>query len=82
MGVGYLNFGTDIKRYAYILKEDETDAPKGLKHAWDRGQEARKVLRRTIKAGRTAGETHDAIVRALEAAGYVSTPSDDRTSHT
>lgn len=80
MGVGYLNFGTDIKRYAYILKEDETDVPKGLKHAWERGQEARKVLRRTIKAGRTAGETHDAIVRALEAAGYVSTPSDDRTS--
>ena len=33
MGIGYLNFGTDFKRNAYILKEDETDIPKGLKHA-------------------------------------------------
>lgn len=80
MGVGYLNFGTDIKRYAYILKENETDIPEGLKNAWERGQQARRILRRTIKVGRTAGETHDAIIRALEAGGYVSTPSDDRTS--
>ena len=80
MGIGYLNFGTDFKRYAYILKEGETDVPKGLKRAWERGMEARRILRRTIRAGRTAGETHEAIVRALEAEGYVSTPSDDRTS--
>jgi len=80
MGIGYLNFGTDFKRYAYILKEGETDVPKGLKHLWEQGMEARRILRRTIRVGRSAGETHDAIVRALEAAGYVSTPSDDRTS--
>jgi len=80
MGIGYLNFGTDFKRYGYILKEGETDVPKGLKHAWERGMEARRILRRTIKAGRTAGETHDAIVRALTREGFVSTPSDDRTS--
>jgi len=80
MGVGYLNFGTDIKRYAYILKEDETDAPEGLKRAWQRGQEARKVLRKAIRVGQTAGEAHEAIVEAMEAAGFVSTPSDDQTS--
>ena len=27
-GVHYLNFGTDFKRYGYILKEGETDVPK------------------------------------------------------
>ncbi|MFT5500727.1 MAG: Xaa-Pro dipeptidase [Woeseiaceae bacterium] len=80
MGVGHLNFGTDIKRYAYVLKDDETDVPEGLKRAWERGQHAREILKRTIKVGRTAGETHDAIVEAMEAAGFVSTPSDDRTS--
>ena len=80
MGIGYLNFGTDIKRYGYVLKDGETDIPEGLRRAWERGQEAREILKRTIKVGRTAGETHDAIVKALEAAGFVSTPSDDRTS--
>ena len=80
MGIGHLNFGTDIKRYAYVLKDDETDVPKGLKRAWKRGQQARDILKRTIKVGRSAGETHDAIVEALESAGFVSTPSDDRTS--
>ncbi len=80
MGVGHLNFGTDIKRYAYVLKEDEVDIPKGLKRAWENGLKAREILKRTIKVGRTAGETHEAIVEALESAGFVSTPSDDRTS--
>ena len=80
MGVGYLNFGTDIKRYGYVLKEGEKDIPQGLKHAWERGKKAREILKKTIKVGRTAGETHDAIVETLEAAGFVSTPSDDRTS--
>lgn len=80
MGVGHLNLGTDIKRYAYVLNNGETDVPEGLKRAWEHGQQARAVLKKTIKVGRTAGETHAAIVAAMEAAGFVSTPSDDRTS--
>ncbi len=80
MGVGHLNLGTDIKRYAYVLKDDETDIPQGLRRAWESGQRAREILKKTIKVGRTAGETHAAIVEALESAGFVSTPSDDRTS--
>lgn len=80
MGVGHLNFGTDIKRYAYVLNDDETDIPEGLKRAWEHGQQARDILKKTIKVGRTAGETHDAIVEAMESAGFISTPSDDRTS--
>ncbi len=80
MGIGYLNFGTDIKRNAYILGEGETDIPDGLKLAWERGMQAREILRETFKVGRTAGESLEAIVAALEAADYVYTPSDDRTS--
>ena len=41
---------------------------------------AREIIRKTLKIGYTAGEMHEAIVRALEAEGYVSTPSDDRGS--
>lgn len=80
MGIGYLNFGTDIKRNAYVLREGETDLPDGLKLAWTRGMKAREILRKTFKVGRTAGESLEAIVAALEAADYVHTPSDDRTS--
>lgn len=80
MGIGYLNFGTDFKRNAYILKEGETDIPKGLKHAWDRTLKAREIIRKTFKMGRTAGESLKAIVRALEAGGFVHTPSDDISS--
>ena len=32
---GLGNFGTDIKRYAYVLKDDESGVPKGLKRAED-----------------------------------------------
>lgn len=80
MGIKYLNFGTDFKRDAYILKEGKTDLPKGLKHAWDRTIKAREIMRKTLKIGRTAGESLKAIVQALEAEGYVHTPSDDRSS--
>ena len=80
MGIGYLNFGTDFKRNAYILKEGETDIPKGLKHAWDRTIKAREIIRKTFKIGRTAGESLKAVVRALEAGGFAHTPSDDISS--
>jgi hypothetical protein len=80
MGIGYLNFGTDFKRNAYILKEGETDIPAGLKHAWVRALEARAIVRKTFKIGRTAGESLEAIVQALEEGGFVHTPSDDISS--
>jgi Xaa-Pro dipeptidase len=80
MGIGYLNFGTDFKRNAYILKEGETDIPEGLKHAWDRTLKAREIIRKTFRIGRTAGESLNAIVQALEAEGFVHTPSDDISS--
>ncbi len=80
MGIGYLNFGTDFKRNVYILKEGEADAPKGLKHAWDRTLKAREVIRKTFRIGLTAGESLKTIVRALEAEGFVHTPSDDVSS--
>jgi len=73
LGIKYLNFGTDYKRHAYILREGETAVPAGVQHAWDRGMKAREVIRKTIKVGFTAGETLKALVSALEKAGYVYT---------
>jgi Xaa-Pro aminopeptidase len=80
-GLRYLNFGTDYKRYAYILREGETDIPAGIKHAWDRGIQARGIIRKTIKVGYTAGEMLEMMVKALEDTGvYEYTPSDDYSS--
>ena len=76
-GVRYLNFGTDYKRNAYILKEGETKPPAGLQHAFNRGLEARKIIRKHIKAGVPAHEVLEAIVIAMEKEGFVYTPYSD-----
>lgn len=73
-GIRYLNFGTDYKRKAYILRKGETALPAGVQHAWDRGLKAREIIRKTFKPGRTTGETLKMVARALEKAGFVYTP--------
>jgi Xaa-Pro aminopeptidase len=73
-GIHYLNFGTDYKRKAYILREGETTLPKSIQKAWDRGLKAREVICRTFTAGRTAGETLKIVVAALGKAGFAYTP--------
>ena len=73
-----INFGTDFKRNAYILKDDETNAPAGLKRAWLNGLNAREIIRKTFKSGLNARQSLKNIVNALEKEGYVYTPSMDR----
>lgn len=75
--VVHLNMGTDYKRNVYILRGGEKDVPASVQLAWDRGLEARKIIRKEIKIGRTAGETLEAVVKALEKAEYVYTPFED-----
>ena len=77
LGVKYMNYGTDYKRNAYILRKDETQPPSGLKHAWKRGLEARKIIRKNIKIGQTARETLKLCAESLEESGYVYTPFTD-----
>ena len=76
-GIHYLNFGTDFKRKAYILREGETALPKSVQKAWDRGLQAREVIRRTLASGHTAGETLKIVVAALQKAGFAYTPFTD-----
>ncbi len=70
-GFELMNYGSDIKRTAYVLKPGEESVPSGLQHAWDEGLRARDVLRRSIRAGRTTGETLEIIGRNFEEAGFV-----------
>lgn len=78
-GISYLNFGTDVKRHAYILREEEREIPEDLRYAWDQGMKVREVIRRNLGVGRTAGDTLMAIGRALEQAGFGFIPNDPTT---
>ncbi len=69
-GVRVMNFGTDVKRVAYVLKSGESRPPASIQTAFDKAIAVRDVLKPAIKAGRTAAETMKAMDQALSAAGY------------
>jgi Xaa-Pro aminopeptidase len=69
-GVGFLDFYTDMKRIAYVLREGETEAPPGIQHAFQRAIEVRDIMKTTIAPAPTAQEALDATWGAIEAAGF------------
>ena len=69
-GVGLMNFHTDMKRIAYVLREGETAPPPGIQNAFDRALAARDVVRKTIKAGKTAEAIEEDVYMALIDAGF------------
>lgn len=69
-GVQLMNFGTDVKRVAYVLKPGETVPPRSIQQAFDKAVAVRDVLKRAIRPGLTADETAKNMDKALAAAGY------------
>jgi Xaa-Pro aminopeptidase len=69
-GVQLMNFGTDIKRVAYVLKPGESQPPASIQSAFDKALAVRDVLKTAIKPGVRADETMTAMDAALRAAGY------------
>jgi len=69
-GVGLMNFYTDMKRMAYVLKKGETRAPSGFQNAFDQAVKVRDVIRKNIKTGLTAEETLEVLNRKVEEAGF------------
>jgi Xaa-Pro aminopeptidase len=80
-GVGFLDFYTDMKRIAYVLREGETEAPAGLRHAFQQALRVRDVMKATIAPAPSAKEALDRTEAALEEAGFrlvpFNKPSDD-----
>ena len=64
-GVGYLNFWTDVKRMAYVLKEGERAVPPGFQKAFDQAVKVREMIRKTITPGGTAQEMLDRLNRTV-----------------
>ena len=69
-GVRLMNFGTDVKRVAYVLKPGETAPPASIQSAFDKALAVRPVLKSAIKPGVRADATMKAMDAALRAAGY------------
>ncbi|MFP5378612.1 MAG: M24 family metallopeptidase [Vicinamibacteria bacterium] len=69
-GVQLMNFGTDIKRVAYVLKPGETTPPKSIQEAFDKAIAVRAAIKPALRPGRTAKETMTAMDEALRQAGY------------
>ena len=80
-GVGFLDFYTDMKRVAYVLREGETEPPAGIRHAFQRALQVRDVMKRTIKPAPTAQAAVDELWDAIVDAGFnridFNQPTDD-----
>ena len=68
-GEGY--FEADLGGNGYLLREGETDLPRHVQGIWDDAMKVREILRTNIKAGPTAGETLESLIKNLQEAGFV-----------
>ncbi len=64
-GVGYLNFWTDVKRMAYVLRDGEIAVPASYQRAFDQAVKVRQMIHRTIKPGGTAKDMLDRLNRSV-----------------
>ena len=55
-GITYLRLNTDTQQHAYILKENETDAPEYLKIALKRANRLQDIFTKKFKVGKTGNE--------------------------
>ncbi len=69
-GVQLMNFGTDVKRVAYVLKPGETAPPRSIQSAFDKALSVRDVVKKVIRPGRRADQTMKLMDEALRAAGF------------
>jgi Xaa-Pro aminopeptidase len=64
-GITYVKLCTDTQQMAYVLKDDEADAPKGLKDAMAQGNRLQDIHLAEMKTGRTGNEIlSSALARA------------------
>jgi Xaa-Pro aminopeptidase len=69
-GVVLMNFATDVKRVAYVLRPGELAPPASIQAAFDKAIAARDAMKPAMQPGRTAAEAMTAMDAALRAAGY------------
>lgn len=55
-GINYLRLCTDTQQMAYVAREGEDEAPKGLRDAFGQGNRLQDILLAEMKTGRTGNE--------------------------
>lgn len=73
MGIEYLRLTTDTQRNAYVLREDETDAPEGLRNALKVGNRLQDILTDEFAPGRTGNEILASALQKAEEEGIHAT---------
>ncbi len=69
IGIQYLRLCTDTQQHAYVLREDETDVPEGLKRALAIGNRLQDILLAEFREGRTGNEILKAALERAKAEG-------------
>lgn len=68
-GITYLRLNTDCQQHAYVLKENETEAPQFLRDAFVKGNQLQDILTSNFKTGKTGNEILSAALEEAKAAG-------------
>jgi Xaa-Pro aminopeptidase len=79
-GIGQNNFFTDMKRFAYVLREGETEVPAGIQKAFEESRKIRELVKNNVRSGRTGREQLDHLKRLVAEAGYVYTEEEHPSS--
>ncbi len=69
MGIVYLGLCTDTQEHAYVLREGESDAPRGLRNALAEGNRLQDILLAEFREGRTGNEILAAALQKAKAGG-------------
>ena len=72
-GLNRNNFATDMKRFAYVLRDGETEAPPGVVNAFEEAKKVREIIRKNVRSGQTGRVQIDELKQIIRDAGYVYT---------
>jgi Xaa-Pro aminopeptidase len=69
-GLGFIDYRTDIKRTAYVLKPGETEPPESIRKAFADALEVTRVLTANMKPDAIAHEVWEKTMEEVQAKGY------------
>ncbi len=69
-GVGFIDYRTDIKRTAYVLKPGEVEPPESIQKAFDDAMKVTDTLTANMKPGAIAHEVWEATMEDVSVMGY------------
>lgn len=69
VGITALRLNTDTQHMAYVLREGESDAPPGLRHALANSNRLQDLLFEEVRPGRTGNEVLHATLARMKAEG-------------